>query len=105
MGSTSGSERLSLIRSGLALQQPRCAIRGLVRSHQSYGIALVGPVLADNSWQAKAGKGFDVAHFQLDWQAQQATCPQGQVSHRWTLPRGRLEGVLGRETVPAMPMR
>ena len=32
-------------------------------SHQNYGIRLLGPVLSDNSWQSKAGKGFDVAHF------------------------------------------
>src|SRR3989440_7596889 len=31
----------------------------LVSSHQTYGIRLVGPVLSDTSWQAKAGKGFD----------------------------------------------
>jgi hypothetical protein len=30
MGSTSTSEQLSLIRSGLTLQQPRCAIRGIL---------------------------------------------------------------------------
>jgi transposase len=47
----------------------------LVSSQQNYGITLLGPVLSDNSWQAKAGKGFDVGSFQLDWQAQQATCP------------------------------
>ncbi len=29
-------------------------------------IKLVGPVLSDNSWQVKAGKGFDLAHFQID---------------------------------------
>jgi transposase len=38
----------------------------LVSSQQNYGITLLGPVLSDNSWQAKAGKGFDVAHSQLD---------------------------------------
>ena len=35
----------------------------LVSSQQDSGIRLVGPVLADNSWQAKAGKGFDVGSF------------------------------------------
>ena len=35
----------------------------LVSSQQDYGINLVGPVLSDNSWQAKASKGFDAAHF------------------------------------------
>jgi len=41
---------------------------------EQYGIRLLGPVLSDNSWQAKAGKGFDLAHFQLDWQNEVATC-------------------------------
>src|SRR6266849_756251 len=36
----------------------------LVSSQEQYGIRLLGPALSDNSWQAKAGKGFDVAHFQ-----------------------------------------
>ena len=35
----------------------------LVSSQQTSGITLVGPVLADNSWQSKAGKGFDVGSF------------------------------------------
>ena len=34
MGSMSGSARLSLIRSGLALHQPRCAIRGRVNRRE-----------------------------------------------------------------------
>src|SRR5690349_13961126 len=48
----------------------------LVSSKETYGITLFGPVLSDNSWQAKAGKGFDVAHCHLDWQAKHAICPQ-----------------------------
>src|SRR5262249_1762818 len=36
------------------------------------------------SWQARADQGFDVSHFQIDWTLQQATCPQGQMSYRWT---------------------
>jgi transposase len=63
----------------------------LVGSQQKHGIRLVGPVLSDNSWQAKAGKGFDVAHFQLDWQNQQAMCPQGHMSHALE-PSGRAHG-------------
>src|SRR5437588_12084541 len=57
----------------------------LVSSQQKHGIRLVGPVLSDNSWQAKEGGGFDVAHFQIDWQHQQATCPPGHMSSRWSL--------------------
>ena len=77
----------------------------LVSSQQSYGIRLVGPVLADNSWQAKANKGFDVAHFQLDWQAELATCPQGQSSARWSLAGERIEVVFAREVCAACPLR
>jgi len=77
----------------------------LVSSHQTYGIALVGPVLSDNSWQAKAGKGFDVAHFHLDWQAQLATCPQGQTSHRWSPAGERVEVVFAKEVCAACPVR
>ena len=47
----------------------------LLVSSQKQGITLVGPTMPDSSWQAKAGKGFDLAHFSLDWDKQQATCP------------------------------
>jgi transposase len=77
----------------------------LVSSRENYGIRLVGPVLSDNSWQAKAGKGFDVAHFHLDWQAQLATCPQGQTSCRWGWAGERIEVVFAKETCAACPLR
>lgn len=61
-------------------------VRGsnLVASRQEYQIDLVGPASDDHQWQAKAGDGFDVAHFQIDWEAHQVTCPQGHQSARWT---------------------
>lgn len=77
----------------------------LVKSQQQYGIRLLGPALSDNSWQAKAGKGFDVAHFQLDWQNLQAICPQGQRSARWSLTGERMEVVFAREVCAACPLR
>ena len=77
----------------------------LVKSQQHYGVKLVGPVLSDTSWQAKAGKGFDVAHFQLDWQNLQATCPQGHTSARWSEAGERMEVVFAREVCAACPMR
>jgi len=77
----------------------------LVSSHQNYGITLIGPVLADNSWQAKAGKGFDAGSFQLDWQAELATCPQGQTNSRWSLAGERREVVFAREVCAACPVR
>lgn len=47
----------------------------LVSRQQNHGLTLVGPVLSDNRWQAKAGEGFNGVHVQLDWHAECATCP------------------------------
>ncbi len=79
----------------------------LVSSQERYRIRLVGPVLSDNSWQAKANKGFDAAHFQIDWQARSVTCPQGQTSQRWTPidKPDRIEVVFARHTCAACPCR
>ena len=77
----------------------------LVSSQQKHGIRLVGPVLSDNSWQAKAGRGFDVAHFQMDWQNQQATCPQGHMSSRWSVAGERMEVVFPPEICARCPVR
>ncbi len=55
----------------------------LVSSPARYGITLVTPVLADTSPQARAGAGFDRAAFAIDFDARQATCPQGHASSSW----------------------
>jgi len=55
----------------------------MVHSEQDFGVELVGPVAPDRSWQAKAGQGFAMACFTIDWEAQIVTCPQGQSSARW----------------------
>jgi transposase len=47
------------------------------------GIDLIAPIPPDNTWQAAAGKGFDQMGFEIDWSAQQATCPQGHRSKSW----------------------
>lgn len=77
----------------------------LVSSQQNHGMKLVGPVLSDNSWQAKEGKGFDVGSFHLDWQAEIATCPQGQTSHRWGKAGERIEVVFAKDVCAACPVR
>ncbi len=77
----------------------------LVSSQQHYGIRLVGPVLSDNSWQAKAGKGFDLAHFQIDWHQKLATCPQGQTSSRWSVAGERMEVVFASQVCACCPVR
>lgn len=79
----------------------------LLVSSGERGIRLIGPALSDNSWQAKAGKGFDLAHFDFDWEHQEAQCPQGQRSHRWKYlkERGLWEVVFAKETCAGCPVR
>ena len=55
----------------------------LVSSLADFGIALVTPMLADTSPQARAGAGYDRTAFAIDFDAQQATCPQGHASSSW----------------------
>lgn len=55
----------------------------LVSSAQLYGIRLLGPVRESSSWQAKAQQGYDLPHFQVDWERQQVRCPQGKLSTKW----------------------
>jgi transposase len=54
-----------------------------VSSAQQYGIALIGPVRENASWQAQAKQGYDLTHFQIHWDEQQVVCPQGKVSTKW----------------------
>jgi transposase len=57
--------------------------RNLVSSRERHGIDLIGPVAEDHQWQAKAGDGFDVGHFRIDWAAHTVTCPGDRRSLRW----------------------
>jgi len=56
----------------------------LLASQRTQGIRLVGPVRPDPRWQAQQRTGYDTSQFVFDWQAKQATCPQGQTSVTWT---------------------
>jgi transposase len=49
-----------------------------------HGIALIGPLLADTSAQARAGNGYARADFAVNYHAQTVTCPQGKTSVSWT---------------------
>ena len=49
-----------------------------------HGIALVGPLLADTSAQARAGNGYARADFAVDYDSKTVTCPQGKTSASWT---------------------
>ncbi|BCL79093.1 transposase [Ktedonobacteria bacterium brp13] len=56
----------------------------VLQSRDHHGIEVVGPVSQNNQWQSKAGEGYDLASFTIDWNQQQATCPQGKKSVKWT---------------------
>ena len=55
----------------------------MVDSLRRWGVTLVTPLLADTSRQAKAGAGYDRAGFTIDFDTEQASCPQGQKSTWW----------------------
>jgi transposase len=57
----------------------------LLDSQRNYHVDLIGPVSGGGSWQARAGKGFDVSCFAVDWETQTVTCPQGKTSQNWHL--------------------
>ena len=63
----------------------------LVQRQQLHRAEVVGPARKDQKWQALAGQGHAAADFHVDWDAQQATCPQGHPSHSWmkTLEKGQ----------------
>jgi transposase len=56
----------------------------LVKSQEEYGIQIVGQVKLDASPQAQAKAGLAAADFAIDWDKQQATCPQGHTSQGWS---------------------
>ena len=56
----------------------------LVTSQAKHQLTLIGPVRPNASWQAKQQAGYDVASFQIDWDAHRATCPQGHLNSSWT---------------------
>jgi transposase len=64
-------------------------VETLVTSQAQYEVEVVGPVMADTSWQAQAETGFAVGDFTIDWAAEQAICPQGRVSSGWKTHRDR----------------
>ncbi len=49
-----------------------------------HGIALIGPLLADTSAQARAGHGYARAGFTIDYDHKTVTCPQGKTAASWT---------------------
>ena len=56
----------------------------VVSALTTWGIALVGPLLADTSAQARAGKGYARADFTIDYDTKTVTCPQGKTAKSWS---------------------
>jgi transposase len=56
----------------------------IVAAARLHGITLISPMLLDHSTQARAGAGYDKTSFTIDFDARQATCPQGATSSSWT---------------------
>ncbi len=59
----------------------------LVGSQRDHGVALEGPVRGVASWQARAGQGYDLPHFTIDWEHERVTCPEGKISVSWRQAR------------------
>src|SRR5258706_8059139 len=55
----------------------------LVMAQTQHQIDVVGPPLGSYSWQHQTGHGDDLQAFVLDWDAQQAHCPQGHARVNW----------------------
>jgi transposase len=55
----------------------------LVTSAENFQVDLIGPAPSDSHWQARAGKGFALADFHIDWDQEVVRCPKGQRSRTW----------------------
>ena len=63
----------------------------LVDSQKKFGIDLLGPVRADNSWQTREEGAFSVSQFQIEWEKKQVICPMGKVSSCWFPSKSRFD--------------
>jgi hypothetical protein len=50
----------------------------LASSPRDHGVSLEGPVRGTSSRPARAGQGYDLPHFAIDWEHEQVTCPQAK---------------------------
>jgi transposase len=66
----------------------------LLASQTTYQVDLVGPTAKDYRWQAREQSGYALSDFLIDWERQQAHCPQGQISSRWTPTRTRNQEII-----------
>jgi transposase len=66
----------------------------LLDCHEKHQVRLISPVRGDHSPQARARNGYQRDAFAIDFDAQQATCPQGKVSTTWNQARYNGEDVV-----------
>ncbi|WP_157991381.1 transposase [Caldimonas tepidiphila] len=52
-------------------------------SRRDHGVSLEGAVRGLSTWASRAGHGYDLPNFSIDWEREQVTCPQGKVSVGW----------------------
>lgn len=55
----------------------------LVNSRHEYQIDLFGPARSNNSWQSRTESAYDLGQFEIDWDEEVVTCPQGKQSSNW----------------------
>ncbi len=81
----------------------------LVTSQTTYQVDLVGPTAKDYRWQAREHNGYALSDFSIDWEREQARCPQGQTSSSWTPTWTRNQEIIkikfGFATCGACPVR
>jgi transposase len=56
----------------------------LVTAQTRHQVDVIGPPFGSYSHQRLTGQGYDLRAFTIDWAAEQARCPQGQTSVKWT---------------------
>ena len=56
----------------------------LVKSRETYGIALRGPTRPNLSWQKRTAGAYELDDFAIDWKRRQVRCPQGKTSVTWS---------------------
>lgn len=67
------------------------SIDRVIDSESDHTIDLMGRLLPDTSWQARAKNGYALTCFGIDWTKQTAICPQGKTSVKWQ-PRTESSG-------------
>jgi transposase len=66
----------------------------LLASQAAYHVELVGPTAKDHRWQSRTQNGYALTDFCIDWENEQARCPQGYLSKSWTPTRTRNQEVI-----------